>query len=74
MNLEKVAHYVEKKLDVCLLPHKGKPQKDERHNCVIFLVVQWLGLRIFTAVGLGSILVGELRSRKPRIVGKKERD
>ena len=50
MNLEKVAHYVEKKLDVCLLPHKGKPQKDERHNCVIFLVVQWLGLRIFTAI------------------------
>ena len=28
MNLGKVAHYIEKKLDICLTPHKGEPQKD----------------------------------------------
>ena len=37
------------------------------------LVVQWLGLRAFTAVGLGSILVRKLRSHKPQGEAKKKK-
>lgn len=75
MNLEKVAHYVEKKLDVCLLPHKGKPQKDERHNCMILLVVHGLVVRTqnFHCHSLGLIQVRELRSCKKCVVAKKQK-
>ena len=35
------------------------------------LVVQWLGLPVFTAVAWVQSLVGELRSHKPRHMAKK---
>ena len=38
------------------------------------LVVQWLGLGVFTAVAGAQSLVGELKSCKPRGVAKKKKE
>ena len=36
-------------------------------------MVQWLGLRAFTAKGLGSVPDGELKSCKPNSAAKKKK-
>ena len=55
--------------------HAGRQFEKSENNTNFYqensLVVQWLGLGAFTVKGMGSILVGKLRSYKLHSTAKK---